>query len=89
MNKLVTQHYNATSGLGKIDKNTHVGDFIIKMAEELKELQREYFKDYRSDAFKQEAIDLIAAGCNMLKHMGYDVEELYKQNIKHQETRKD
>lgn len=91
MNELTKQHYEAICKRGKITPFTTIDDFIMKMYEEIDELS-----DYTgigcnklSNDAVMEVVDVMAVCGNLLTHLGYDVEELYKQNINKQLTHKD
>ena len=89
MNEILNQHYQAIVKRGLINKDTTINDFLIKFIEERHEMTVELSRlrcNYENN-FKHEVIDTIATLTNMLIHMGYDVEELFKENIEHQKNR--
>lgn len=91
MNQLTKQHYQAIVSRGLINDKTTLKDFITKLVEEFEELANEAYKKDQGleNNFEMEAIDVSGVVFNMLIHLGYDVEKLYKQNIEYQENRKD
>ena len=86
MNKLLKQHYDSIVDRGLITNKTRVNDFLNKHHEETIEMLNEkaLFDVNQPNNFKHETIDTIATLCNMLIHLGYDVEKLFKENINHQ-----
>ena len=91
MNKTLKQHYQSVVSRGLITTTTRINDFIKKFHEESTEMLNEKiaFDFKEKNNFKHEVIDTIATLTNMLIHLGYDVEELFKENINHQNNRND
>ena len=81
MKKLFKKHLLAIRKRGKITDQTTNFDFFAKAIEELSEFSNEYDP--------QEAIDLMCVMANYLQSRGYNIKQLLKRNIEHQQTRKD
>ena len=86
MKELIQRHYEATRKRGCITADTDMKDFIEKMNEEFNEIEESYYKESFSDSIN-ETVDLIAVCLNAIHHFGFDFEELYSKNVKHQESR--
>jgi hypothetical protein len=81
MKKLFKKHLLAIIKRGKITDQTTDLDFLTKATEELYEFSLHYDP--------QEAIDLMCVMANFLQSRGYNIKQLLKRNIEHQQTRKD
>lgn len=79
MNQLLKDNYEAVVQRGLIKKETTFKEFWEKLNEEFYECHLPYMKKDRTELSK-ELTDVICVCTNWLIHMGFDPEQLLKEN---------
>lgn len=87
MNRIIKDNYESTLLRGKITRNTTKFQFILKIKEELYELESA-FHSGDSENLKEEMADVILTVLNFAHHFNIDIEMEMKSKIKKNYTRK-
>ena len=87
------KHYEAIKARGLITDKTTIVDFLEKLVEETNEFITEAKKCTETKEitpeFVHEGMDVIGVIANCMTHLNIDVEEEFKKNVIHQQTRED
>jgi NTP pyrophosphatase (non-canonical NTP hydrolase) len=78
-------HYELIKECGLIEPFTSIDDFIDKAIEEMKEIKEA--KRQNDPNLPNEFMDLMCVCANFLQFLGYDLEDLLRNNIKVQVKR--
>jgi len=88
MKDLIKRHYDAIRKRELITDGTSLGEFRVKLREEIEELwSSDMYDDTIDGDMAQEAMDVVGVIFNMLIHSGYDIEAEFKYNVEYQEAR--
>lgn len=79
MNKIIKENYESTQLRGLINYKTRKLHFIMKIKEELEEVEKSYYSD--DGELWEEVADVILVCLNMAKHYDIDIESELKKKI--------
>lgn len=87
MKDLIKRNYASIEKRGLINEETTELDFIVKIEEELAELEEAYLDKLPNKA--EELADVILVCLNYAEHFGIDIEKELNKKISINEKRKD
>jgi NTP pyrophosphatase (non-canonical NTP hydrolase) len=80
MKKIIEENYESTLLRGCIDKNTTEVSFLMKVKEEVSELESAYYSSDMEN-MKEEMADVILTVLNFARHYEIDIETEMKLKI--------
>lgn len=92
MEELIERSYSAIKGRGLITKETMIKDFVCKMIEEDAEFMNETLQithgiQALSPNQLEELIDSITVRIMLLRHLGYDFIDWFREGVEKNEKR--
>ena len=82
MKELISDNYQSIVDRGLISPTTTLFEFLDKLEEEVKELEKEALRPKQYSNLPEELADVIMVCLNMAKHYDIDIEQEIKNKIK-------
>ena len=82
MKKLINDNYKSIVDRGLISPTTTLFEFLDKLDEEVKELEKEALRPKQYSNLNEELADVIMVCFNMAKHYNIDIKQEIKNKIK-------
>ena len=82
MKELISDNYQSIVDRGLISPTTTLFEFLDKLEEEVKELEKEALRPKQYSNLPEELADVIMVCLNMAKHYNIDIEQEIKNKIK-------
>lgn len=82
MKELISDNYQSIVDRGLISPTTTLFEFLDKLEEEVKELEKEALRPKQYSNLPEELADVIMVCLNLAKHYDIDIEQEIKNKIK-------